>query len=166
MQLHQIKPLHKEKKKKRIGRGGKRGTYSGRGMKGQKSRSGHRFQPVIKELIKRYPKLRGYKFRSKSKTNKTNSIVLNLATLEKKFSAEEKITPAILLEKRIIRKIKSKIDRIPYCQCEALLQGRTFPATSSIQLQFFAEPLLKCDFLSIINSKASLKLTRFHDAMY
>ena len=38
MQLHQLKPIHKKKKPKTRGRGGKRGTYSGRGMKGQKSR--------------------------------------------------------------------------------------------------------------------------------
>ncbi|KPJ73361.1 50S ribosomal protein L15, partial [Parcubacteria bacterium DG_74_1] len=49
MQLHEIKPIHKLKKSKRIGRGGKRGTYSGRGIKGQKSRAGRRFKPVIRE---------------------------------------------------------------------------------------------------------------------
>lgn len=62
MQLHELRPKHKLKKRKRIGRGGKRGTYSGRGVKGQKSRSGRRFAPVIRSLIKRYPKLRGYRF--------------------------------------------------------------------------------------------------------
>ena len=36
MQLHQLKPIHKNRKSKRVGRGGKRGTYSSRGMKGQK----------------------------------------------------------------------------------------------------------------------------------
>lgn len=59
MQIHQLKPIHKPKKKKRVGRGGKKGTYSGKGMKGQKSRAGKRFKPMIRELIKRYPKLKG-----------------------------------------------------------------------------------------------------------
>jgi len=36
MQLHQLKPNHKKKSRKRVGRGGKKGTYSGKGMKGQK----------------------------------------------------------------------------------------------------------------------------------
>lgn len=40
MQLHELKPKHKAKKKKRVGRGGKRGTFSGRGVKGQKARAG------------------------------------------------------------------------------------------------------------------------------
>jgi len=61
MQFHQLKPIHKMKKRKRIGRGGKRGTYSGRGTKGQKSRAGRKLVPIIRGLIKRYPKLRGAK---------------------------------------------------------------------------------------------------------
>ena len=59
MQLHEVTPIHKNKSKKRIGRGGKRGTYSGRGMKGQKSRSGHKIRPAIRDLMQRTPKLRG-----------------------------------------------------------------------------------------------------------
>jgi large subunit ribosomal protein L15 len=35
MQIHELKPTHKTKSKKRIGRGGHKGTYSGKGMKGQ-----------------------------------------------------------------------------------------------------------------------------------
>lgn len=61
MQLHEVVPIHKNKSKKRIGRGGKRGTYSGRGMKGQKSRAGHKIRPAIRDLIQRTPKLRGAK---------------------------------------------------------------------------------------------------------
>jgi len=65
MQLHELQPTHKTKTSKRIGRGGKKGTYSGRGMKGQKSRAGARMQPLVRELIKRYPKLRGYRRKAK-----------------------------------------------------------------------------------------------------
>ncbi len=77
MQLHQVKPIHKFKKPKRIGRGGKRGAYSGRGLKGQKSRSGRKFKPVIRDWIKRYPKLRGYKF----KPFKQNPSLVNIEIL-------------------------------------------------------------------------------------
>lgn len=42
MQIHQLNPKQKKKNKKRIGRGGKRGTYCGRGVKGQKSRAGRK----------------------------------------------------------------------------------------------------------------------------
>lgn len=110
MQLHEIRPIHKLKKRKRIGRGGKRGTYAGRGIKGQRSRAGRKLKPAIRELIKKYPKLRGYKFKSKSKIQRI--AILNLEVLEKKFNSGEKITPEILLEKRIIRRIKGRIPKV------------------------------------------------------
>jgi len=59
MQIQELKPNCKNKKKKRIGRGGKRGTYCGRGLKGQKSRAGRRIRPAVRDFILRTPKLRG-----------------------------------------------------------------------------------------------------------
>ncbi len=112
MQLHELKPKYKLKKRKRIGRGGKRGTYSGKGIKGQKSRSGRRLKPIIRGVIKRYPKLRGYKFKSKAKSQRANLVILNLEILEKKFQAGEKITPELLLNKELIHKIKKRIPKI------------------------------------------------------
>jgi large subunit ribosomal protein L15 len=70
MQIHDIKPDNKIKSKKRIGRGGKKGTYSGKGVKGQKSRAGAKIRPEIRDFIKKIPKLRGYKFSGKKKTSK------------------------------------------------------------------------------------------------
>ena len=110
MQIHQLKPKHKLKKKKRVGRGGKRGTYSGRGIKGQKSRSGPRLEPIIRGLIKRYPKLRGYK--QKSTPTPIFGVVVNLDILEKRFGSDEKITPRILLEKGIVHRIKGRIPEV------------------------------------------------------
>ena len=110
MQLHELKPIHKKKKRKRVGRGGKRGTYSGRGIKGQKSRSGRRLKPAIRELIKRYPKLKGYRFKPKTKDQKLK--IINLDVLEKKFGADEVVSPEVLLERRLIRKIKGRMPKI------------------------------------------------------
>lgn len=59
MQLHELQAIHENKEAQRIGRGGKRGTTSGRGQKGQKSRSGHRIRPAVRDMIQRLPKLRG-----------------------------------------------------------------------------------------------------------
>ncbi|KKP29686.1 MAG: hypothetical protein UR15_C0010G0005 [Parcubacteria group bacterium GW2011_GWA2_31_28] len=59
MQLHQIQTKNSLKKSKRIGRGGKRGTYSGKGIKGQKSRAGAKIRPEIRDFIKKLHKLRG-----------------------------------------------------------------------------------------------------------
>lgn len=108
MQLHELRPKHKLKKKKRIGRGGKRGTYSGRGIKGQKSRAGRKLAPVIRESIKKYPKLRGYRFKKREK----NLAVINIGILEKKFESSEIVTPKTLLERKLIRRIKGKTPKV------------------------------------------------------
>ena len=106
MEIHTLKPKEKAKDKKRIGRGGKRGTYSGRGLKGQKSRSGNNIQPIIRELVKKYPKLRGY---NNSQTNKKVKAEINIAILDKKFQDGEKVTPEILVRKKIIKLIKNRM---------------------------------------------------------
>lgn len=108
MQLHQLKPKHKLKKKKRIGRGGKRGTYSGKGIKGQKSRAGRKFAPVVRELIKKYPKLRGYRFKGQDK----NLAIVNIGDLDKKFKQSEVVNPKALLERKLIRRIKGKTPKV------------------------------------------------------
>ena len=59
MQLHTLQPTHKSQSKKRIGRGGKRGTYSGRGVKGQGARAGNKIRPGSRDLMQQTPKLRG-----------------------------------------------------------------------------------------------------------
>ncbi len=110
MQLHQLKPLHQPKEKKRLGRGGKKGTYCGRGVKGQKSRSGRKLKPIIREILKKYPKLRGVGF--KKNFLAYLSAVINVETLEKNFEPGEKVTPQVLVEKKIIRKIKGKIPKV------------------------------------------------------
>jgi large subunit ribosomal protein L15 len=47
MQIHTLSSNLSQKSRKRIGRGGKRGTYSGKGQKGQKSRSGANISPLF-----------------------------------------------------------------------------------------------------------------------
>ena len=100
--MHTLTPKHKRPKKKRIGRGGKRGTYSGRGMKGQKSRAGGRPAPVVRELLKRYPKLKGY--RGVKRRRKPQSV--SLAVIEKKFSKDEVVSPRALVEKGLLKQQK------------------------------------------------------------
>lgn len=47
MHIHTLSSNLSTKSRKRIGRGGKRGTYSGKGQKGQKSRSGSKISPLF-----------------------------------------------------------------------------------------------------------------------
>jgi len=74
MQIHQLKPKHKKKEKKRVGRGGKKGTYCGR------------VSSLKKEIA-----------------------VVNVEVLDKKFKDGDLITPQVLIEKKIIKKIKGQI---------------------------------------------------------
>jgi len=122
MQLHELKPIHKLKKRKRVGRGGKRGTYSGRGVKGQRSRAGRKMAPIIREIIKRYPKLRGYRRKGIAK----NLVEVNLGILEKKFEAGEIINPESLLKKEIIRNIKGKAPKVKILGTGELKKVLTF----------------------------------------
>lgn len=60
MQTHNLKrPKGIISPKKRVGRGGKRGTYSGKGGKGQTARAGRKIQSQLKEQLLRTPKKRG-----------------------------------------------------------------------------------------------------------
>lgn len=104
MQLHEIRPINKKKNKKRVGRGGKRGTYSGRGMKGQKSRAGHRIRPAERDLIQRLPKLRGFKF----KPLKSKPAIINIDDLARKVKSDI-IDRQTLIEAGLIRKSDTKI---------------------------------------------------------
>jgi large subunit ribosomal protein L15 len=97
MKLHSLTPIRKQHIQ-RIGRGGKRGTTSGRGQKGQKSRAGHRIRPAERDLILKIPKQRGFR----NKPKKEAVIVFNLGTLSrqlKTFSGKEPLVITIDLLK-------------------------------------------------------------------
>ncbi len=98
MQLHQVKRQKPWSKKKIVGRGGKRGTTSGRGTKGQKARAGHRIRPELRDLIKKLPKKRGYRFSSRSAPVQT----VTMESLAKNFVAGETVSPATLLTKGLV----------------------------------------------------------------
>lgn len=85
MLIHELKTHHpRQYKKTRVGRGGKRGTTSGHGTKGQKSRSGRRIRPAERDLIQRLPKLRG----ASNLKNAEKLPVINVGDLEKKAKGE------------------------------------------------------------------------------
>lgn len=106
MQLHQITPKNVNKNKKRVGRGGKRGTFSGKGAKGQLARAGRKLRPELREIVKKIPKKRGYDFQS----FKIKPQIVNLKDLNKKFKDGEIVSPETLLEKGLIDRIKDRPD--------------------------------------------------------
>ena len=98
MQTHNVQPNTKSKTKKLVGRGGVRGKTSGRGHKGQKARSGNSTRPAVRDLIKKLPKLRGYRFNSRH----TKPQVVNVSDLETAFAAGDTISVEALAEKGLI----------------------------------------------------------------
>lgn len=101
IQIHQIS--FKLKRKKRIGRGGKKGNYSGRGIKGQKARAGAKIRPALRDVILKFPKKRGL---GNIKIEK-NIFEVNLIDIDKKFFEGEKVEEKTLKEKGIINIPKS-----------------------------------------------------------
>ena len=102
MQLHELKARIKIKSKKRVGRGGKRGTYSGRGQKGQKSRAGRRIRPAARDLIQRLPKRRG--FANKPKYPKP--VIFNLRDLDLKLKSHTTTKSPLILNKNFLKEIE------------------------------------------------------------
>ena len=110
MQLNTLSPRTKNYKFTVVGRGGKRGKTSGRGGKGQTARAGHKIRPEVRDLIKKLPKRRGHG-KNRARTVRTNRIAVsavNLSALEAAFKAGEKVSPASLLAKGLVRRAKGR----------------------------------------------------------
>ena len=104
MQIHELSTT--TNKKKRIGRGGKRGTFSGRGMKGQKARSGGNVDPLFEggrtTLVQKMKKKRGFKSPHAKKT------VISLSVLDTNFSDGDTVSLKTLAENGVITGKKLK----------------------------------------------------------
>ncbi len=99
MKIHDLKRHSPLRKKKLVGRGGKRGKTSGKGTKGQKARAGRKMRPELRDLIKKIPKLRGYKFAG---VEKQPVSIVNVATLQNAFADNDAVNPKTLIAKRAI----------------------------------------------------------------
>jgi large subunit ribosomal protein L15 len=106
MQLHELQPTTPRKSAKRIGRGGKRGKTSGRGMKGQKARAGNSTRPEMREQIKKLPKLRGHgKNRARTvNAEKSTPVVVNVSLLDSTFEPGAVVSPKTLVAAGIVKK--------------------------------------------------------------
>jgi large subunit ribosomal protein L15 len=114
LNLHSLKPAQARRARKRIGRGlgSGKGRYAGRGLKGQKARSGSHKMPVGFEggqmpIDMRLGKLRGNTSADAMPIGpfRTYSQPVNLRDLEERFDAGAEVTPETLKERRLIRKV-------------------------------------------------------------
>jgi len=114
LSLSNLAPAQPRQDRKRVGRGlgSGKGRYSGRGLKGQKSRSGSHKMPAGFEggqmpIDMRLGKLRGNTSADAMPIGpfRTYSQPVNLRDLEERFDAGAEVTPETLKEKRLIRKV-------------------------------------------------------------
>lgn len=106
MMEHEVSPPRGARRnRKRVGRGDAAGggSYAGRGLKGQKSRSGKGIRPGFEggqlPLIKGLPMKRGFNNRYK-----TYYALVNLNTLTERFESGARVTPELLHGLNIIRR--------------------------------------------------------------
>src|SRR6185436_19497276 len=110
LKLSELKPYKNATKRRKVvgrGVGSGHGTFSGRGAKGQKARSGGNIPAAFEggrmPLHRQLPKQRGFK------SMHAKSVVLNLDEVAENFKAGETVNPKILVNKGMI---KSAMDEI------------------------------------------------------
>jgi large subunit ribosomal protein L15 len=115
LNLSTLKPAQKRRDRKRVGRGlgSGKGRYSGRGIKGQKSRSGsHKmragFEGGQMPIYMRLGKQRGNTSRDAMPVGPFRTVTqgVNVSELERVFDAGTEVTPELLKAKRLIRSIR------------------------------------------------------------
>jgi len=93
MSLTELKSKVPRKAQKRVGRGNgsNRGTYAGRGQKGQTSRSGGKRRPGFEggqtPFAQKMPKLRGFR-----NPNQLDFLAINVGDLEERFGDKTELT--------------------------------------------------------------------------
>jgi large subunit ribosomal protein L15 len=115
LNLSTLKPAQKRRDRKRVGRGmgSGKGRYAGRGIKGQKSRSGsHKmragFEGGQMPIYMRLGKMRGSTSKDAMPIGPFRTVTqgVNVRDLERVFDAGTEVTPELLKAKRLIRSIR------------------------------------------------------------
>jgi large subunit ribosomal protein L15 len=118
LNLSNLQPAQARKDRKRVGRGmgSGKGRYSGRGIKGQKSRAGSHHMPARFEggqmpLYMRTTKLRGNTSADAMPVGpfRTYTQPVNVRDLEARFEVGEEVTPETLKAKGLIRSVKKDV---------------------------------------------------------
>ena len=106
LRLDNLTPSVKKRRKKRVGRGigSGKGTYSGRGIKGQKARSGAKYPRLT--WLNKLPKLRGERQR---KILRKEWQVVNLKDLRERFQEGDLVNKKTLFEKGLIQDLKRPV---------------------------------------------------------
>jgi large subunit ribosomal protein L15 len=117
LNLSNLSPAQPREDRKRVGRGpgSGKGRYSGRGIKGQKSRSGsHKmragFEGGQTTIYMRLGKLRGATSKDAMPIGpfRTFTVGVNLRDLDR-FESGDEVTPETLVEKRLIKNTRTDV---------------------------------------------------------
>ncbi|KKR84724.1 MAG: 50S ribosomal protein L15 [Candidatus Uhrbacteria bacterium GW2011_GWF2_41_16] len=134
--LHTIKPAPGSKRQsKRVGRGlGSRGSYSGRGVKGQRARSGGRSGLQLKglrSLMLKLPKQRGFRSLNEKPS------VINVQILDQNFTDGEIVQPKSLLSKGLVDRIDAgvKILGAGELKHKIIVKGCTISASAKEKIE-------------------------------
>ncbi len=110
LKLHELKPYKGSTKRRKVvgrGVGSGHGTFSGRGAKGQKARSGSSipvgFEGGRMPLQRQMPKLRGFK------SLKPKAVGLDLTRINDKFNAGQTVNPKELYNKGLIKSAQDTV---------------------------------------------------------
>lgn len=107
MKQHELKPKMKKKRRKVLGRGDSsgHGSYSTKGAKGQKARSGVGGLKLLgmRHIVLSTPKLKGFR------SIHPKSQVITPGQLDKNFEDNGAVEPKILLEKNLIRTLDADV---------------------------------------------------------
>ena len=118
LNLHSLQPAQPRKERKRIGRGlgSGKGRYSGRGIKGQKSRAGSHKMPAGFEggqmpIDMRFGKLRGNHSADAMPIGpfRTYSQPVNVRDLEARFESGAKVAPDTLVTAGLLKNTRTDI---------------------------------------------------------
>ena len=138
MRQDELSPAPGSKRsRKRVGRGNGsgHGTYSGRGCKGQKSRSGYKMRPGFEggqlPLIKRLPRKRGFVniFRKEYST-------VNIGRLNA-FESGSEVTPERLVAARLVKSLRHPIKILAEGDIEhpLLVRANKFSAAAKAKIE-------------------------------
>ena len=130
LNLSNLKPAQARKTRKRVGRGlgSGKGRYSGRGIKGQKSRAGsHKmragFEGGQMPTYMRMGKQRGSTSKDAMPIGpfRTFTWSVNVRDLEARFKAGQEVTPEALVASRLIRNLKLDVKILGHGELTAKL---------------------------------------------
>lgn len=110
MQANNLKRRVANKTSARVGRGGKRGKTAGRGTKGQKARAGRKIRPEMRDVIKRYPKLRG-RGKNSNLSIQVKPTIITLEALETMFKGAD-VNPQTLIESGLLKNYKGRTPKV------------------------------------------------------